>query len=321
MDERFVTPGFDDFPLNLHRAMLDDRLRLRSFRQAIIARVRPGDTVVDIGTGTGVLAFMAHLAGAGRVVAFDRSAIVETADRVRKLNFPDAAIEFHHLDVLTERLPRVKADVLICELIGNFGLEENIIPIIRRARGRLLKPGGHIVPGQMELLFGPVQTAAVHAEMEAWAKPIGGVDYSPFQDLAYNRVYHVDGERMTLLGKADALLSIDFASVMERPRKLSGRFPIDRAGTLHGIASWFRAMLSPGNQLQSDPRTASTHWGQVFFPIGEPVRVRPGAVVEFDLSMSRGREAHIYRWEGAVYAQPRDRSPLRFSRESRDLLY
>jgi protein arginine N-methyltransferase 1 len=321
MDERFVTPGYDDFPLNLHRAMLDDKLRLRSFRQAIQAHVKPGDVVVDVGTGTGVLAFMAHLAGAARVLAFDRSAIVRTAERVRDLNFPDAPIEFYELDALTERLPRVKADVLICELIGNFGLEENIIPVIRRVRTQLLRPGGCIVPGQMELLFAPVQSRVVHAEMEAWTKPIGGVDYTPFQDVAYNRVYHVDGERLTLLGKPDVLLAIDFATVVERPRRIAGRFPIDRAGTLHGIGSWFRASLSPGNVLQSDPRTAATHWGQIFFPIGEPVRVVPGAVVELELSMTRGREAHIYKWEGAIYAQPRDREPLRFAREARDLLY
>ena len=308
MDEAFVEPGLADFPLNLHQAMLEDRRRLAAFQRAIRAAVRPGDVVVDVGTGTGVLAFMAYLAGASRVVGLDRTEIVETAERVREANFPGAPIEFHQIDVLSERLPRVKADLIVCELIGNFGLEEQIIPVMRRVRERLLAPGGRILPGYMELILAPVQCRDVQSRIDAWAEPISGIDFSAFRGLAYDRVYHLDGERMTLLGKPDALLSIDFSSIVARPRRMAARFEVERAGQLHGFGSWFRAVLIPGHVLQSDPRSTPTHWGQIYFPVcgadGEAIQVRPGAVVEFELTLTHRSDHTLYRWSGRVHPAP-----------------
>ena len=45
--------------LNYHLNMLLDAARIDSYQRAIEASVQPGDVVVDIGCGTGVLSFMA----------------------------------------------------------------------------------------------------------------------------------------------------------------------------------------------------------------------------------------------------------------------
>ena len=50
--------------LDYHLSMPHDRARMESFRRAIDASVQPGDVVVDIGCGSGVLSFMACEAGA-----------------------------------------------------------------------------------------------------------------------------------------------------------------------------------------------------------------------------------------------------------------
>src|SRR6185503_9679007 len=59
--------------LEKHRAMLADRVRVDAYASAIRAVVKPGDLVLDLGTGTGILAFLACEAGARHVFAIDKT--------------------------------------------------------------------------------------------------------------------------------------------------------------------------------------------------------------------------------------------------------
>src|SRR5215470_20289620 len=61
--------------------MLEDRIRTSRFIQAIRRTVQPGDVVVDLGTGSGILALAAAQAGAKRVYAIEVQPIAEVAAR------------------------------------------------------------------------------------------------------------------------------------------------------------------------------------------------------------------------------------------------
>ena len=65
--------------LDEHREYLADRARTALFRRAIKAVVRPGDVVLDLGSGTGVLGLLALKAGAARVYQVDESPMIEVA--------------------------------------------------------------------------------------------------------------------------------------------------------------------------------------------------------------------------------------------------
>ena len=62
--------------LDQHRHFLKDEHRINAFRSAIAEVVRPGDVVVDLGSGTGVLGLLACQAGAGRVYSIDDGGII-----------------------------------------------------------------------------------------------------------------------------------------------------------------------------------------------------------------------------------------------------
>ena len=54
-----------------HRNMLTDKVRMSLYAEAIPAVVKSGDAVLDIGTGSGVLALLSIRAGASKVYAVE----------------------------------------------------------------------------------------------------------------------------------------------------------------------------------------------------------------------------------------------------------
>lgn len=133
---------------SMHAAMLEDRTRTRAYLEAIAGTVRAGDVVVDLGTGTGILAIAAARAGARRVYAIEQGPIADTAERLFEDNgVADRVSLLRGLSTRLE-LPE-KADVLVTEIFGHDPFAERVIEYVRDAAARWLKPTGQIVPGRL----------------------------------------------------------------------------------------------------------------------------------------------------------------------------
>ena len=91
------------------------------------------DVVVDIGTGTGILATCAALSGARRVHAIESSAIADAAEQVFEKNGVADRV-----NLVRERSTRVtlpeRGDLLVTETIGNDLLDEHLLAIVSDAK-------------------------------------------------------------------------------------------------------------------------------------------------------------------------------------------
>ena len=162
--------------IDWHREMLADLDRVNAFRTALSEAVHPGDVVLDIGTGTGLLAIFAIQLGASRVYAIEQGDIVNVAEEVvAKNGISNEQIRFLKGHSSQVELPE-RVDLVVAELIGSFGLEESIIPVLSDARERFLKPGGRLLPSWLDLYVAPTEEGEIQGRWQRVLAAEHGLD-------------------------------------------------------------------------------------------------------------------------------------------------
>src|SRR6185437_11750421 len=153
--------------LSVHRWMLRDRVRNEAYRQAIARAVKPGDVVLDIGAGTGLLSVFAAQAGAATVYAVERTPIAVIAERMMKSNGVDGRVAVVHGDLEDIDLPE-KVDAIVSEWMGGLGVDENMLAPVVMARNRWLKPGGKMLPERVTAFLAPAWIEDFDEDLAYW---------------------------------------------------------------------------------------------------------------------------------------------------------
>lgn len=112
----------------------------------IIAMSYIGKVVLDVGTGTGILAFFALQAGAAKVYAVDASDSCKIAQILADANGFSSKIEIIKARIEDVELPE-KVDIIVSEPIGFLLVHERMLESYVTARERFLKPFGLMYPG------------------------------------------------------------------------------------------------------------------------------------------------------------------------------
>jgi predicted RNA methylase len=153
--------------LDYHARMLRDRVHVAAYRDALMKLVRPGDVVIDLGTGTGILACFACQAGARKVYAIERGRIAELARRLIAANGFSDRITVVEGESSSVSLPE-RADLLVTETLWNFGIGAGMLAAVADARSRLLVEGARIVPSDLELYVAPIELPAFEQRTAIW---------------------------------------------------------------------------------------------------------------------------------------------------------
>jgi protein arginine N-methyltransferase 1 len=268
-----------------HARMLHDDRRTGDFICALTAAVRPGDVVLDIGTGSGVLAVALARAGARRVYAVEASDIAAVAARVFEANGVTDRVTLVPGWSRQIELPE-RADLLVAEIIGNEPFEEEILETTLDARRRLLKPRARLVPHALEVLARPVllpeaefrQRAFGRTAVESW-RNLYGMDFQPLLDVASkDPVYSVaEGEVVAgwpPAGPPAILTSMDLTTFEDASVHAVADLVVDPPGAVNAVTVTFRARLHDGIVHELDPwQWPSSSWATSVWVFPGPVHV------------------------------------------------
>eukprot|EP00668_Euglena_longa_P033221 GGOE01042760.1.p1 GENE.GGOE01042760.1~~GGOE01042760.1.p1 ORF type:complete len:412 (-),score=140.45 GGOE01042760.1:75-1310(-) len=263
---------------DFHFAMVNDFDRNEFYKTALKRVLTPESKVLEIGTGSGLLAMLAATIGCKWVVAVE-------ANR----HMAELAVQNIHLNGLQHKIRVVSRlstelqpcdfpsppDVLVSELFGTLLLGESALDYIHDARTRLLAPKAKVVPPagcQMATLIECPQLEVI-TSVTQW----GGLDLrflNALQDTAtvvFTKQYGFQFSTMphTRIAPPIRILEVDFETADPAHLPQEQRFEVvaEHTGTVHAVMLTWEAYAHDGCAMISTDPSRTTfqrdmQWGQ-----------------------------------------------------------
>ena len=268
-----------------------DRGRNDAYEQALLRAIRPGCRVLEIGTGTGLLAMMAARAGAIVVTCEADPAIASAArDVVAANGYADrvTVVNKHSTDLDPTRDMGGLADILVSEIVSNDLLSEGVLAAHEDAVARLLAPNGVVIPPR-----GTIRVALAR-DLRDRSPRLGeasGFDLSAFNRLAApNEMIRVGMDQVALCSEPVDLFSFDFATADPRkPERREFELP-SQGGRVDGIVQWIALEMDAVGRYENRPESGTAScWGALLWRFPQPLETRAGEPVTVGGAHERDR--------------------------------
>jgi protein-L-isoaspartate O-methyltransferase len=271
--EDYIWSG-TDFPY----MCLIDVSRTNTFKKAIEETVKPGDVVVDVGSGTGILAFFAASAGAAKVYAVEVDHLMAESLRTSvKLNNLEDKVEVIEANALQAELPQ-NVNVVIAELIETGLLDEMQVQVINSLHERgIIGPATKVIPSAYETFV-----RLLEVKNDFYGYKIA----APIHDWPF---YSMDAREWHQLDKAyvtgpQSLGRFDFEAGLVDPKvEKSLQFEVPQAARVNALEISGLSQLS----LQTSLGAAHSYNGNKILYFGE-ISGPAKPVIEFSYHMSQG---------------------------------
>jgi type III protein arginine methyltransferase len=281
-----------------HARMVKDEPRNAAFQRAIERAVEPGKRVLDIGSGSGLLAMMAARAGADEVHSCELNpAVAAIATEIVATNGYAGQITVHTKNsrlLDTQADLGGKADIIVSEIIANDLVSEHVLPTMLDAARRLAAPGAQFIPRSGDICV----ALAYWGNLEhRYLGQECGFDLQLFNRLRPRRfAVQVTDPTVDLRGVATDMFSFDFSSTEEWTQRAAADL-VSTGGPVNGVLVWFRLQMDDVDSFEMPfGPDASSSWAYEFFPFETAVELAAGDVVSMAATVAGNR---LQMWQAA----------------------
>lgn len=292
-DVAITNAGRRPFPSYAHAKMLSDGRRLSAYRAAIDGLVWDGATVVDVGTGTGILASYAAARTSGVVHALDLNP--SAAAMAQQLCAANGLDNVHVVNAVSFGRPLdCEPDVLVTETLGPIGVDEHVVEImyefcLRYPSLRVL------IPSALSVHCVSVRSRAMTDYADAL---VGNYLQAGAGAYRFDSVVH---QIRHALGRSILPERFDDAAPTAAPVLLAqyelGKSPTSRFSqsvdvdeSCDGLLLYFSADLGAGQRLSTSLEAPESHWGRSWV-------VRPRPARRLHLRFEPGQALFHLDWE------------------------
>jgi len=226
---------------------------------------------------------MAAKAGASKVYAVEHSDFIEVARDIAEHNEIDN-IEFVQANS-REFTPPEPVDVVLHEQMGDELFNENMVENLLDLRGRVLAPGGKILPARFQLFVEPVSFHESMRVRRFWNIDLpddidlSGTERSyaaaKFDTGRTDQIWTRPGSVASIMGESAPLLDFDL-NTLDSVEALQVDHVVAREAQhdmiVDGLAVWFTAAFDDQTTLTTSPLAPVTSWGNRLFRVDEEVR-------------------------------------------------
>lgn len=288
------------YPLSAYASMFADPVRTNAYADALRRTVKPGDVVLEVGTGPGLFAVYAARLGARKVYAVDPSPTVAIAREVIRSNgVADRVLVVQSLLEDLE-LPE-QVDVVVSDLRGIVPPHGNHLRTVMLARDRDLRPGGTLIPGVDRLHVSVVSASQAHQRLVGrWGESYLDIDLSYGQRIAASAFYKLEPSDVHLASDAAAWAVLDYAKTTST--RVAGEATLTVCSDCegHGLLVWFDTTLVEGVGYSNAPDQPRQVYGVAFFPWMRPARLtaRERVLVRMRADLIGGN--YVWSWKTQI---------------------
>jgi len=269
--------------------LLNNAERTAAFQRAFESTIQSDQTVLEIGTGSGILAMLAAVAGASAVYTCEHQALMASvaAEIIEDNGFENIiqVLAKSSNDLTLEDDIPEKVDVIVCDVFTGSLLEAGGLELVAHAADKFLKPKGLIIPGK-----GSIKGCLVGGDdLEDLCRATfaAGFDLSRFNLFSPVKVQLQPDQFQNLdfqtFSNQETCFEFEIGAKSSlNPQRKALSIKATQSGGVSGFLQWTDLELAPGISLDAAP-SKSIRWPRFLHVFPDQMTVDSGEVVDLTI--------------------------------------